>query len=600
MPHNTPDETGRLRGLNGLRAVAAGLVLLYHLVPGIVPIGFVGVDVFFVISGFLITALLMREWANTGKISIVRFWKRRFLRLFPAVAVATVGTLALARILGGDSLVQLRWQTLGSLTGTYNWFQVANSSSYFNHQSPLVLTNMWSLAVEQQFYLVWPFIVIGLLAFAGRRFQIGFAAVLGIASATLHVVLTGSDVTRSYVGTDTHAFGLMIGALVALALPGIMNGTRERSSRYWGIAAWVALALLILGTLLVPENTWMYPWGMIVASALTAFIIRGMLPDVDGIAGRTLARVLDCSPLYWLGERSYGIYLWHWPLWVFLYLNTKISAHAMAAIVLALSIVIADLSYRYVETPIRRHGFGAFFSRFTGRTAHITATTLTACLLVACCGLVTSKPMSTAEELVAQGQKELEEAQTQVPSSAPSENPTPAQSPAAQTAPEPQPQESKIPVTGDRVTVIGDSVTLASAKSLLATLPGVMVDAKVSRFPWDFADVVATSGMRDYLVISLATNGEIDSRIAHVMMGFAGDRKVVFVNGFGPGRATWIPKSNATLQEIAAEYPEQVRIADWNSYAAAHQDQLADDHIHPKSEASQAYAQIIVDALNSF
>ena len=159
MPYvqpSPPTARTRIVGLDGLRALAALLVLIFHLFPHRLGVGYVGVDMFFVLSGFLITALLLRERNVTGHTDLRAFWVRRARRLVPAVAVATVGSFALARCFGGDSLVQLRWQTLGALTGTYNWLEIVNGSSYFEKQSPLLLTNMWSLAVEQQFYLFWP------------------------------------------------------------------------------------------------------------------------------------------------------------------------------------------------------------------------------------------------------------------------------------------------------------------------------------------------------------------------------------------------------------------------------------------------------------
>lgn len=144
---------GRILGLDGLRAIAAFIVVVYHLIPGVADVGYIGVDMFFVISGFLISSLLMKEHEAQGSISIGRFWVRRIRRLVPAVLVATMGALALARLFGGDTLTQLRWQALGAVTGSYNWLQIVHSSSYFDQQSPLLLNNMWSLAVEQQFYI---------------------------------------------------------------------------------------------------------------------------------------------------------------------------------------------------------------------------------------------------------------------------------------------------------------------------------------------------------------------------------------------------------------------------------------------------------------
>ena len=155
---------GRIGGLDGLRAVAVALVLVYHLLPGLLPGGMVGVDAFFVISGFLITSLLLVERRTTGRIDAGRFWIRRLRRIVPALLVAVAATVSAAACLGGDVLLAVRRQVLGSVLLVYNWVEIVAGSSYFDRTQPLLLTNVWSLAVEEQFYLVWPLVVIALLA----------------------------------------------------------------------------------------------------------------------------------------------------------------------------------------------------------------------------------------------------------------------------------------------------------------------------------------------------------------------------------------------------------------------------------------------------
>lgn len=636
MSENTSTKRPRIRGLDGLRAIAATLVLIYHLVPGLGDIGFIGVDVFFVISGFLITALLMKEWDSTAAINLRSFWRRRFRRLVPAVVLTVVGALALARIAGGDALVQLRWQTFGALTGTYNWLELVHGSSYFSSQSPLLLANMWSLSLEQQFYFLWPLIACIFMFYMGKTGRIITASCIGLASLVLHVLVLGQEPTRSYVGTDTHLFGLIIGALIALSLPGIMQGGTRKASPAWGWGAWVALVALVSGALFLPSSPLMYPWGLLLASLLSAVVIRGILPDVNGKPSLLLARTLDLRPLVWLGERSYGIYLWHWPLWVIFSYATSWKALHIAAVVSIASIVLAHLSYVYVETPVRVQGLFPYIRSIIGAHSLRFVQGLGAfCgvfIVLASTALFTSRPVSSAEELVAEGQKALEKHQQATPPSdqstqenteqateKPSENQQnnnsnkPKETPQEEKTPEKKtPEENKqtptknsVPVTGDKVTIIGDSVTLAASPSLLTVLPGAVIDAKVSRLPGEFTKIAAAhdraEGMREYVVISLATNGLISERIAeNILSSLDPGTKIVFVTGFGPERAHWIPGSNATIQSIAERYPDRVRVADWGSYAAAHQDLLASDLIHPKPEASEAYSRMVLEALNSF
>ncbi|MFY9262458.1 MAG: acetyltransferase [Actinomycetaceae bacterium] len=602
----------RVRGLDGLRAIAAGIVLIFHLIPGLGALGFVGVDVFFVISGFLITGLLMKEHATTGRVALGKFWVRRLRRLVPAIVVATVSTTALARVVGGDALVQLGWQTFGSLTGTYNWFQVANASSYFDRSSPKLLTNMWSLGVEQQFYLVWPIIVFALLAFGLRR-KAGMprwlpfvSLALAAVSLTLHLRFLGDDPTRSYVGTDTHAFGLMLGATLALALPGILYAPRPSASPIWGYFAWPSLVALVILGVFAPENNYMYPWGMLGFSVLAFFIIRGILPDASGRASDSLRSFLEHPLLVWLGHRSYGIYLWHWPLYVIAYYHSPYPPAANALLVLTASIIAAALSFRYVETPIRQQGFGTWTLRIMNRHSFI-YTTFVGMLAGAVASfsfyaVYTERPHSSAEEIILAAQASLAELQASGDdaAAAATEETDSSDSATEEPATEPAPPS----IEGTNVTIIGDSVTLASAPALAETFPGATVDAAVSRsfeaLPELAQSYVDAGTLGDYVVIGLGNNSEIYAdTVARVQEIIGPDRYVVLITGHAPG-AWWVDSANATIFELAAENPDRVRVADWFSIAQAHPELLAGDQIHPGVEGGQLYAAEVLRALESF
>lgn len=640
MPGNTANSFSRpyrIRGLDGLRAIGALFVLVYHLLPSVGGAGFIGVDVFFIISGFLITALLLKEHDATGVIDLPSFLHRRYRRLLPAVVVMVVVTLALGRLISADAVTQARWQAFGALTGTYNWFQVANGSNYFEAQSPLLLNNMWSLAVEQQFYLVWPVVVMALLLGArrwvaghggagaaerdARRAQIGVIAGIGVMSLTLHAWLAGGDVTRAYVGTDSHIFGLMIGAGIAFALPGIMTGRPRTASPLWGVGSWVALAGLTVLTFNVPDASWFYPWGMLLASALAGVAVRGILPDVVGTPSEALAGLLESRVMVWIGQRSYGIYLWHWPLWVLAVYHLHMPRPLAAALVLAVSVAAAHLSYTYVETPIRTMGLVAWVRSMgklpTVATAWLTtgALALAATFMVA---LVTSPDMTEAQAAVAAGKHALAShsakpgdgageaggaggAGAAEPGGAAG---TAAPEPSAKATPVPEPTAAPTPNTGADITIIGDSVTLAAAPALLETFPDAVVDGEVSRSIRVFKGIAegyaAQGKLRGTVVISLGTNGAISVETARDIMDYLGpDRHVVWVTAAAP-HAEWVPQSNATIAQIAAEYPDRVRVADWAAIAAAHPEHLASDGIHPGGEGGAEYATEVKRAVDSF
>ena len=227
----------RFRGLDGLRALAVLLVMAFHLLPGPVPGGYLGVDVFFVISGFLITGLLLRERDATGRIHLGSFWGRRARRLLPALALLLLVCCAAALALGGDRLLDLGRQVLGAATFSSNWLSIGAGSSYFAESAPELFRNLWSLAVEEQFYLFWPFAVLLIALIPRRSLRFWLLVTLAVASALAMALLYSPSVdpTRVYYGTDTHSFGLALGAALAV-LTQSWPGARlswSRAARFW-------------------------------------------------------------------------------------------------------------------------------------------------------------------------------------------------------------------------------------------------------------------------------------------------------------------------------------------------------------------------------
>ncbi|MCP3425048.1 acyltransferase [Rothia sp. AR01] len=375
-----------LRGLDGLRALAVAGVVVFHLWPGLLPGGLIGVDVFFVISGYLITALLLREAAYTDRMRLPQFWMRRLRRLVPAMLVCVATCAGLAALIGGDVLAGMPRQLLSALTYTTNWAGIAAEHDYFQQTSPELFTNFWSIAVEEQFYLLWPVLLVlacMLLATwrARRRVPLALGGLSVLAMAG--VLWATGDATRVYYGLDTHAFGLMAGAALALAVPWSMYPRRdaggERSPgvpRRSGalnaariVLGWVSLAMLLPTALLLTEAQprVLFPGGLLAASLLALGVVQCLLPDVRGTGAEGLRRLLSLRPLAWVGARSYGIYLWHWPLWVLAhYAAPGADAGVRGGVVLALTVGVAAASYRWVENPVRRLGFGGAVGALLG------------------------------------------------------------------------------------------------------------------------------------------------------------------------------------------------------------------------------------------
>src|SRR5690606_31737639 len=263
-PREVHPRPGHIPGLDGIRALAILGVLVFHFTPTVLPGGFLGVDVFFVVSGFLITTLLLRELHARGRVDLPRFWLRRARRLLPALVTVVVVSVGTARLVGGDLLVDIGRQAFGALTFSTNWVEIAAGASYFHSTSPLLFVNFWSLAVEEQFYLFWPFLLVLLLALTRttrqRLLLVGGAVV---ASAGLMALLftPGEDATRVYYGTDTHLFGLMLGIGLALAWASPQRAwLRTAAWRRWRTAAVVAAlgVLVLLMATLTDGSAWTF------------------------------------------------------------------------------------------------------------------------------------------------------------------------------------------------------------------------------------------------------------------------------------------------------------------------------------------------------
>ena len=342
--------------LDGLRAFAVAGVLLYHGGVPWLPGGFLGVDLFFVLSGFLITSLLLRELDMTGGIDLRRFWTRRARRLLPAAFLVIAVCLVVAVAFMPGEAARVRTDALASFAYVGNWAQVLADRSYFaGFERPSLLQHLWSLAVEEQFYLLWPLLLVACLRRFGRRGAARLALAGAIASAVLTAVLftPGQDPSRVYFGTDTHASGLLVGALLAFLWP-----LRElRSAPKPGARLLLdAGAVAGLAAVVVAMATWhdydpiVYRGGLL-AFAIAAAALIGALAH----PACRVARVAGAAPLRWIGQRSYGIYLWHWP--VMALTRPEIDVPWTRAVLLPLQIAatvaLAAASYRWVEQPFR-------------------------------------------------------------------------------------------------------------------------------------------------------------------------------------------------------------------------------------------------------
>jgi peptidoglycan/LPS O-acetylase OafA/YrhL len=361
-------------GLDGVRALAVTAVIAYHLGFGWAPGGLLGVGVFFTLSGYLITDLLLDQ-RRQGRWRLRDFWLRRARRLLPALFVMLAVVAIWVAVADRSRLAELRGEVITSLLYVNNWWQISQHVSYFaRFASPTPLNHLWSLAVEEQFYLVWPLLlVLGLWLVPERRRPIGIrprlaavTLVLAAVSATEMALLyhPSFDSTRIYEGTDTRAFGLLFGAALAMVWPSrsLTTGVTASARRILDIAGVAGLAAIAF--LVWRENgysAFLYPYGIVLLSVATVAVVA-----VAAHPATRIGRLLGWGPLVWLGVRSYAIYLWHAPIIV---LTSPASSRGpdlvRAAAQVAAAVGLAALSWRYIEQPIRHGALQRFWDRLS-------------------------------------------------------------------------------------------------------------------------------------------------------------------------------------------------------------------------------------------
>jgi peptidoglycan/LPS O-acetylase OafA/YrhL len=614
---------GRIRGLDGLRAWAVLAVIAYHLAPASVPGGFIGVDVFFVVSGFLITTLLLRELEERGRVSLPGFWLRRARRLLPALAVVVVTSLVAARLVSTDLLVGIGRQVLGAATFLTNWVEIVAGSSYFDATQPELFQPFWSLAIEEQFYVLWPLLLVLLLVvLRSWRARAAAALVAALGSAVLMALLhePAGDPTRVYYGTDTHAFGLLLGVAAAFAWRGGLGvPLNRRLARWLPPAALAALTVLVL--VLQDQGTATYRGGLVLASLLALAAVVGCTTGES-----RYVRALEARPLTWVGERSYGLYLWHWPV-VLVVGAIVVAAPGTAAwwwgtgLSLALTFALAAASYRWVELPVRREGFRAVAARVRGAVARdplarVVTAAAAVVVVLAVVAVAGAPAKSQAQLAVEQGEKaQSQQGQAGGPQSGTKgdgkdQGKTQGEGkPAGQTGKQTEPAaspsgsapagSSQRPVAATDVIAFGDSVLSAAAPAVYDELPGIAIDAKPIRKWVDAPEVVEAAAKKDELrpvvVLAFGTNGGFqfkgsEKALEKIMSTIGEDRQVVFVNL--TGISYWVPDANAKLEELAKQYPN-ARVLDWASKVHGHPEWLHSDKTHPNMAGITVYAQLL-------
>jgi len=555
----------RVGAFDGVRALAVLAVLGYHEGVTGLPGGFLGVDVFFVLSGYLITGTLI-----TGQ-PLHRFWGRRVRRLLPALVVMLVTVTAAVTLAVPDQLDALRGALLPALFYFSNWYEIAKHGSYFTlYGPPSPLMHLWSLAIEEQFYLIWPLVVLAIRPLRNRELV---PAVLAVAAAVWMAILyQHGDPSRVYYGTDTHTSALLVGATLAFV------AARPGGKKFTGaLDAAGAAGLAVLGWAcghFGGDDTVLYPYGLVAAALAAAAVVAA------AGSGGAIASLLSAKPLRWLGERSYGIYLWHWPVIVLLHQNVVVET--------ALAVGLAAVSWKFIEQPILQDGLAPTVRRWhraaTSCHANYAVTGLAgglAIALVAVAGYgLTRPPSSSLTRQIAVGQRAIATSQIKLP-------------------PERRAHIVMVKCGGNVVTAIGDSVMVASAAALAARLRGVYIDAMVGRSMAEGLEVARTLAARHQLrrivVAGLGTNGPVSARQVRELEHIAGPRRdVVLVTAFVP--RPWQAEVNQVFA-AAARHDKRVVLANWYRAIGWRTSLLWEDGVHPRPAGTPLYANVVARAV---
>jgi peptidoglycan/LPS O-acetylase OafA/YrhL len=615
---------GYLPGIDGLRALAVVAVLAYHLDASWAAGGYLGVEVFFVVSGFLITSLLLAEHRDAGTIDLLGFWRRRARRLLPAVFVLVGLVLAYAAVaLPTGELRRFRGDGIASLLYVQNWHAVLTEQPYFEaFGRPSPLRHLWSLAIEEQFYLFWPVLLpLGLRRLGRRRTVVAVAFAIALSAILMAATSDITSPERAYYGTDTRLFGILAGALLAFAwrpqrARGDVGTTARRVIEGSGVSA---LALLAWQHAHRSEfDAWTYPWGFVLVDVLTLVAIIAVTHPAS-----RLERTIGSGTLQALGRRSYSIYLWHWPVIVFTRPGVDWGFTGASALALRLLLVaaLAEASYRFIEQPVRdgtlqRWLTGAALPAPAGvlRRRRAVGAVAVASLVLAVAAI--AAPVGPGREMAVGAVADQPSAITlppTPPSTAPTPTPTPtptddttppptsapAADPAAPpTTAAPTPPPPELPASAYYpVTVVGESVTLGAAPALQAHWGHtVQIDAVEAR---QFEDGVraieafaAEGRLTPVVVVHLGNNGVAPpGALERVVAAVGPERRLVLVSVRVPRR--WEGQVNGEVLRTVAAHPN-VLLADWNTTSASEPGLLIDDGVHLTARGHEVYRDLIV------
>ena len=570
--------------IDGLRAVAVIAVMLYHLGVPWIPGGFLGVDLFFVISGYVITRLLLDSIQRSGGLDLRAFYKSRLRRLLPPLVFMIVTTTLFIGVWAPDTIKRLLTDTPFSLMGVMNWWLVFRQADYFEAIGrPPLLQHTWSLGVEAQFYLVWPLILLLVLRQLGRKIIPAAALIIAIGSGVaLFLVSLSVDSSSSqsishvYFGTDTHSIGLFLGA--ALAVNWIPQNLKVDIAKRAqdvidGIGVFGFLGILACFLFIEQGNPTLYKIAFPLAGIFGCAIIMSVVHPAS-----RFAPLLQGKAILWIGERSYAIYLWHWIIFQVTRPSVDLAGASWALYALRILIVfaLADISLRWVELPFRNGYIESWFRGMKYRTKKVrvrqqTTLALSIISVLAATSLVSANAIAISERNLTKLKLEItSEAQVQTQITNPSEG----------------------------LWVAGDSVILGIRNELSNRRQVGLINAHVGRQAPELIEVLNKDKARMLgapIIVNMGNNNRLgESEVVSIFEAIKDQPQIIVINTAVP--RGWKDENNSLIQQVASRY-QNVKIVDWNAISQGHPEYFAPDGVHLVPTGISVYVDAIVSEL---
>lgn len=604
-------EKRYITGFDGLRTLAVIGVIVYHLLPATLQGGYLGVPIFLLITGYLITNQLVNEWNRTGKLRLGHFYWKRITRLYPVLITMLITTTAYITLFERNLLRNIRGVIWTNLLYVYNWWEIGHGQSYFDRfagESPF--THLWTLGIEGQFYLIWPLVLIVFFLLLRRRALIAWVTLgLAIVSAILMAYLYDpANINRVYYGSDTRGFAILLGAWLALVWP--MNNLSTRISRF------ATLFLDVIGTV----STIILLYGYFQLSGQADFTYRGgmflvtfagmLLVGTIAHPGSHMNRIFSNPIFKWVGDRSYGIYVYQYPVLVFYELRVKNMAdHPVwhALIELAIILVISELSYRFIETPLRFYDWKkvgttirGWFS--AGKVWRHWLVIIPSLIVTVIAGIGLAQQPTKAAPNKLQAQLAKKNKTTKAHNEAISKG---TATKSVDTGKKSSSIESTYSLTKTqveqakkiKVTAIGDSVLADSSSDIQTVLPNAYVSAQVGRQVWQTPDIIhglaAKGQLAKNVVLNLGTNGALNAQsVKNVLNAIGPGHQIYWITAHVPTK-NWQGSVNHMIKKTAKQH-KNVHVIDWYQYSQGYTDWFSADNVHPSVKGNIKFAHLLV------